>query len=126
MTPDELLDAVRGKPDDAPLREQAARALHRSGRFPEATSVLATFVNITAHDGAVLPCLCKQCLAPDLVRAEADGLAFRRDFAVALGRVLHFWIPEVLLDHNKEVNASVQAALQEKLRRADKRRAGRS
>lgn len=126
MTPDELLDAVRGKPDDAPLREQAARALHRSGRSPEAISVLAGFRNITAHDGALLPCLCKQCLNPELVRAEAGGLAFRRDFAVALGRVLYFWIPEVLLDHAKEVDASVQAALHQKLFRDQKRRAARS
>ena len=30
-------------------------------------------VNLTAHDGPTLPCLCKRCLQPNLGAAEADG-----------------------------------------------------
>jgi hypothetical protein len=45
-----------------------------------------------------LPCLCRRCLQPELVQAEADGLSFVRRFVVGNKRVLWYWAPAEIAD----------------------------
>ncbi len=123
MTTDELLQASNASPDDDGLREQAARALERDGRQSDLLTVLAGFTNMTAHDGAVLPCLCRRCLATTAPTAQAGGLTFVRGFAIAKGRVLHYWVPEDLAPQRKGVDASVAAVMNGRLRPRKKRAA---
>ena len=114
---EEALSALQEAPQDVGLREDAARALCDAGRHGEAvTLLLEAFINVAAHDGPVLPCLCKRCLDPKRARAEEGGVAFRREFVVAKGRVLFFWMPESLQDR-AAVRRSVRVALESRLDR---------
>ncbi|MCA9667964.1 MAG: hypothetical protein KC503_20340 [Myxococcales bacterium] len=92
-----LLSDLERSPDDDALRTRAARALDDAGEPGRAVALLGErFVNLTAHEGPPLPCLCKRCLKPDSNVAASDGVEFRRDFATRDGRVLYFWVPTEL------------------------------
>lgn len=111
-----LLAALDARPDDASLRDQAARALYAAGRRREAVALLlAGFVHLNAHEAGSLPCLCKRCLDPDLDRAEVSGAAFVRDHALAQGRVLFYWMPASLAGSGAEVRRGVAARLRSRL-----------
>jgi hypothetical protein len=96
--PDALLGDLAAQPDDEALRERAALALAERGRHREAVELLGTLINLTAHDGPTLPCLCRRCLDPERVEAEADGIRFTRRFVVVRGRVLYYWAPIDIAD----------------------------
>lgn len=94
-----LLGDLAREPKDELLRARAAEALTAAGRHREAVELLAAeLVNLTAHDGPTLPCLCRRCLQPELARAEADGLEFVRRFVVGNRRVLWYWAPAEIAD----------------------------
>ena len=116
--PDVLLQQLAANPDDEDLRARTAMALTMARRHAEAETVLASLTNLSAHDGPTLPCLCRRCLQPGLIEAEADGMAFVRRFAVARGRVLYFWTPREQAD-NRGVLRAVQWRLQQRLARRD-------
>ena len=87
----------------------------------------AELINVTGHDGeAGLPCLCKACLPAAGEAAEASGMQFRRTWAVAGPRVLHFWVLAELAGSEREVREvrdSVASALATRLARKRLRRA---
>jgi hypothetical protein len=98
-TVEALLGDLAAGPKDELLRARAAAALGAAGRHREAAELLADgLINLNAHDGPTLPCLCRRCLQPELVVAEADGLAFVRRFVVGNGRVLWYWAPAEIAD----------------------------
>lgn len=102
-------------PADEGVRAKLALALSELGRHADAARVLGERLrNLTAHDGPTLPCLCRRCLVPELVSAEAEGMAFRRRFAVAQGRVLWYWVPLEFAD-DESLARSVTARLQSRL-----------
>lgn len=109
-----LLDKLAQTPADIELRGKAAAALESAGRHPEVLSVLAPLINVTGHDDdAGLPCLCKLCLPRAGTTAEASGMAFKRTFAIANQRVLHFW---TLADLSRDpIRRDVSAALAARL-----------
>ncbi|MRG94412.1 hypothetical protein [Polyangium spumosum] len=79
-------------------------------------SGVAPAVNVTKHDTiGPLPCLCKLCLPQSAERAETGGMAFVRSSTEALGRVLHYWIPEELQKNANAVGRSVRSALASRL-----------
>lgn len=111
-----LLQKLERSPNDFELRGRAADALDAAGRRDEALTTLAPLVNVTGHDDdAGLPCLCKNCLARAPETAEAADMTFRRSFAVARDRVLHFWTPRDL--DRPGVRRSVAEALHQRLTR---------
>lgn len=100
---DALLDELAASPEDEALRERVALALTHAGRHEQAEAVLgAALVNLAAHDGPTLPCLCRRCFQPGLVEAKAEGageaMSFLRRFVVARGRVLWYWAPKEFAD----------------------------
>jgi hypothetical protein len=114
---DELLQAVQQKPEDEGKRERAARALEAQGRPAEAVALLTErLVNLTAHEGPPLPCLCRQCLEPAQTRSEHGGMTFTRDFSVARGRVLFYWVPAQLVGDAARVRRSVAQVMDENLK----------
>ncbi len=120
-----LLDELARSPDDANLRGRAAAALEGANRRDEAMSVLEPLVNITGHDDDTgLPCLCKACLTRAPETAEAEGMEFRRTFAVARNRVLHFWTLRDLSREpvRRDVAAALHARLDPELRRRGAKR----
>jgi hypothetical protein len=111
-----LLAALDARPEDASLRDQAARALYAVGRRREAVALLqAGFVHLNAHDTGSLPCLCKRCLDPEVDRAVVSGTEFLRDHALAQGRVLFYWMPASLAGAVSEVRRGVAARLRSRL-----------
>ncbi len=111
-----LLGQLDQTPADTALRARAADALDAAGRRDEALAVLAPLINVTGHDDDTgLPCLCKQCLPRAGIEAEAAGMKFRRSFAVARERVLHFWTVAEL--DRSGVRRSVAEALTKRLER---------
>lgn len=116
-----LLGKLDAAPADVTLRAQTAAALESAGRHPEVLAVLAPLVNVTGHDDdAGLPCLCKRCLPLAAVTADAAGMEFRRTFAVARDRVLHYW---TLRDLPRDsVRRDVAAALDARLRPTTRKR----
>jgi hypothetical protein len=106
-----LLEEVTQRPDDARLREKAARALERAGRSEAATRLLSErLINLVKHDaGAPLPCLCKDCLVPTVDRVTVEGAEYKRAFVVLQGRVLFYWLPIELLEDEPRVRRSVKA-----------------
>jgi len=72
-------------------------------------------IHLNAHEPDVVPCLCRDCIDPDVVRAEAEGESYLREYAVAKGRVLFFWMPESLEKDKKAVRRAVEARLHGKL-----------
>jgi hypothetical protein len=111
---DALLEDLAARPDDEALRERAARTLSRRGRHREAVELLGALINLSAHDGPTLPCLCRRCLEPARVEAEADGVRFARCFVVARGRVLYYWAP-IELAEDPGLRRSVRARLDRRL-----------
>lgn len=112
-----LREAVAADPEDVEARVRLARALERRGDWTATAATLRDgLVNLTAHDGPTLPCLCERCLQPDLGAAEADGMAFERCFVVARGRVLWYWAPVEMARHPGLVR-NVQRRLDERLAR---------
>lgn len=80
-------------------------------------------VNVTGHDeDAGLPCLCKRCLPRAAATAEAGGMQFRRSYAIAGTRVLHFWMLAELAGEERHVRATVGEALVARLVRRPSRR----
>ena len=76
-----------------------------------------TLTHLTAHDPrGPLPCLCRRCLPTSPERASAEGMAFTRARTEARGRVLHYWMPDELLPMSRDVDNSVQGALEARLR----------
>ena len=75
-----------------------ARALEAAGRSGDAARLLiGQQTNLTAHDPRdPLPCLCRHCLNPGLSETTLGQDAFYRDFALAEGRVLFYWVPAEL------------------------------
>jgi hypothetical protein len=112
--PEALLGDLAAQPGDEALRERAAMALSQRGRHREAVEVLGALTNLTAHDGPTLPCLCRRCLDPERVEAEADGIRFTRRFAVARRRVLYYWAPIDIAD-SPGLARSVRARLESRL-----------
>jgi len=111
-----LLVQLSSSPGDAGLRRRAAEALDAAGQRDDVWPILAPLVNLTGHDDdAQLPCLCKGCLPRAAPTAEASGMQFRRSFAVAGDRVLHFWMLSELDHERAAVRASVTAALESRL-----------
>ncbi|HVH98766.1 MAG TPA: hypothetical protein VM869_08650 [Enhygromyxa sp.] len=117
--PEALLGDLAHSPSSNELRERAALALSERGRHREAVEVLAALTNLTAHDGPTLPCLCRRCLDPERVEADADGIRFTRRFAVAYGRVLYYWAPIDIAD-SPGLQRSVRARLHRRLEGRDK------
>jgi hypothetical protein len=112
--PEPLLVELVSRPDDVALRARAAVALQAHGRGQEAIGLLAALINLTAHDGPTLPCLCWRCLNPEQDQAEADGLRFVRRFVVAGERVLYYWAPIDLAD-DPGLTRTIQARLERRL-----------
>jgi hypothetical protein len=118
-----LLAELGGKPNDLALRERAARALQREGREADALALLTgSLRNLTAHEAPPLPCMCKKCLDPERPTAEAFGFTFDREFAVAEGRVLFYWVPRELARRRPGLRRSVSAVLGDKLAKARKKK----
>lgn len=114
---DALLEALAAEPEDEALRARAAEALSAAGRDAEAVALLGErLVNLTAHDGPTLPCLCRRCLQPALTEAEADGMSFVRRFVVGNARVLYYWAPRELAD-DPGLARSVRTRMVARLRR---------
>jgi hypothetical protein len=119
-----LLGDLAANPEDEALRARAAEALRGAGRHREAVELLGeALVNLTAHDGPTLPCLCRRCLEPERAEAEADGMRFVRRFAVAKGRVLYYWAPEELGD-DAALTRAVEARMDKRLKQARPARSG--
>ena len=111
-----MLVQLQARPDDVELRLRAAEALDAGGKLDDASLVLAPLRNVTGHEAdAGLPCLCKACLPAAPGTAEAAGMQFVRSFAVADGRVLHFW--QLADQHRGDIRASVTTALRARLAR---------
>ena len=116
---EETLAQLGDNPEDERLRERAALALTRAGRDLEACALLGEgLINLTAHDGPTLPCLCRRCLEPERSRAEAEGMVFLRRFVVSRGRVLFYWAPEAMADDPGLV-AGVRSRLDQRLARSE-------
>lgn len=114
-----VLAAVEADPGNPATRIDAARACVENGRSAEATRLLAgNFIHLNAHDPGALPCLCKRCLAPDSDTASAGGTDFYRDFAVASGRVLYFWVPAELARKRKQIANDVAAGMRRRFERS--------
>ena len=123
--PAALVAASSEKPNDARLRLRAADALAEAGRWSEAVRVLeAALVNVTAHDDAGQPCLCRRCLPREggaRPAIEQDGTRLRLEFAEAEGRVLYYWMPEELVAERRRVARSVAADLAQGLKKRPRR-----
>jgi hypothetical protein len=74
------------------------------------------WIHLNAHEPDVVPCLCRACIQPDVERVEAEGETYLREWAVAKGRVLFFWMPEALAKDKKSVRRAVEARMHAKLR----------
>ena len=112
-----VLASVEANPDDAETRVDAARTCARHGRAAAAAELLAeAFTHLNAHDPGALPCLCKRCLSPERDSAAAGGTEFFRDFAVASGRVLYFWVPAELARKREQISRDVAAGLRRRFK----------
>jgi hypothetical protein len=110
-----MLIQLQTRPDDAELRRRTAEALDAQGQRDDAAAVLAPLVNLTGHDNdAQLPCLCKKCLPSAGDAAEAQGMAFRRSWAVVGTRVLHFWLLAEQDADRAAIRQSVAAAVRQR------------
>lgn len=124
---DSLLAELDARPDDASLRERAARALDADDRPAQAVALLQQgLIHFNAHEPGLLPCLCRRCIVPDHRQTSAAGNEFERDFVVAegspRGRVLFFWVPDELVkgqDQNsaqrRRMRRSVLAGLRSRI-----------
>jgi hypothetical protein len=120
---DALVARVGAAPDDESLREAAARALSDAGRGAEAARLLTgSLKNLASHTTDKVPCLCRRCLDPERESLVVDGLAMRRDFLVAAGRVLFFWRPAELATDVAALRDRMRAGLAARLTRTKNRR----
>src|SRR5688572_25297492 len=88
----EVGDALACPPGSLPSESDPLMATTRSR-----TTGVSPPINLTAHeDDTPLPCLCKQCFRPEVVRAQAEGTPFVLGQALAGDRLLYFWMPESL------------------------------
>jgi hypothetical protein len=117
--------------DDAPRRrttpaedrriEGEARALFDGGDAKGGIALLdAQAILFARHErpeggGEQLPCLCRKCLVPEKDGAEAQGVAYVRDFVVARHRALFYWMPKDLVDDAKRVRSSMRASIRHRL-----------
>lgn len=116
-TADALASSLADDPESAELREKAARALAEEGRHAEAIALLEEgFTHLNAHDPGSLPCLCRRCITAEEVRTRVGDATFVRDFTVAGGRVLFYWVPEELVGQLPRVRRSVHGSLRARLR----------
>ena len=69
------------------------------------------WIHLNAHEPDVVPCLCRACIQPDVERVEAEGETYLREWAVAKGRVLFFWMPEALVKDKMESAATLKVPL---------------
>lgn len=120
------------KADDAPKTratpaedreiEGKARALVDARDFAAALGLLTgRAVLLAAHAPGALPCLCASCLQPELVTAEASGVAYRRDFVVTRRRALFYWVPEELAADALQVRSSMRATVRRQLSASSRR-----
>lgn len=109
------LEALDQDPDDARLRASAARLCAMDGQSSKSAELLGSFIHLNAHEPGALPCLCKRCFDPALGSADTDGSTFVRGFAVEHGRVLYYWMPEVLSECREHVASDVAARLRKRL-----------
>lgn len=106
------LAALAAAPEDTSLRAHAARLCASAGRDAEAVELLeGSFIHLNAHDPGILPCLCRACLSPEQSRAKTGEDSFVRDFAVAAGRVLFYWLPDQLAGDRERVSRDVAARM---------------
>lgn len=110
-----VLAAVEANPGDLAIRVDAARACAANGFAAEAAELLAgRLVHLNAHDPGALPCLCKRCLRPGHDTTASGGSEFFRDFAVAGGRVLYFWVPAELARDRDRISRDVAAGMRQR------------
>lgn len=124
----ELLAELKKTPGDDALRERAARAQLGEGDVEGSfKTLLDRLINVTAHaKGSPLPSLHRKAIKPAMIRVEADGDAYVREFVCAQGRVLFFWLPESLGERAAEVRDSVRERIDAKLEAYDNKRGRRS
>ncbi|HMU41194.1 MAG TPA: hypothetical protein PKE31_19460 [Pseudomonadota bacterium] len=73
--------------------------------------------NLAVHqDDGPLPCLCKLCFADAPERLQTPAGEFVRAKVEAADRVLHFWVPESLLDELGAVEQAVRTRLEHRLK----------
>lgn len=120
---DALVSEARAKPDDMELAARAARALESGGRPREGGQLLLDRLkNLTAHDpGGPLPCLCRRCIQLDQPQAQSQSDRFYREFSIASGRVLFYWVPAGL-PRTASLSRAVGDRMGARLRRASARR----
>lgn len=74
--------------------------------------VAAGPINLTAHDpDSQLPCLCKRCLPKAPEHAKTGGMEFTRSQVETGDKVLHYWLPDELLQDSARVSKSVLGVL---------------
>lgn len=74
-------------------------------------------VHVNRHESKPkLPCLCKKCFDKAGERVEVNGDVFVRRAALAKGRVLYFWLPELLVATEKKVTLAVEQRMQQMLK----------
>jgi hypothetical protein len=100
-----LLSAGSGAPAPAPAAKPAAAA--GAGRV----------WHLNMHEKGPLPCLCAKHLAEAGERVVVDGEAFVRREARAKDRVLYYWLPEILIDGEKQARWAIERKM--KLHLAD-------
>jgi hypothetical protein len=82
-----------------------------------APSASGKVYHLNMHEKGPLPCLCAKHLAEAGERVVVDGEAFVRREARAKDRVLYYWLPEVLLDGEKQARWAIERKM--KLHLAD-------
>jgi hypothetical protein len=113
---DAILAELRASSAEHAAWVAAAEALHDAGRAGDAAVVVsAGLINLAAHDGTELPCVCKRCLRPEHAVATVDGVRFHREFATQRNRVLFFWLPADLLPERDAVRRSVALAMRQRI-----------
>jgi hypothetical protein len=106
----------RTKPQEDARLEAEARELFDAGDPAGAVALLAKLILFSAHQSEGLPCLCRDCLRPELREVDVAGERYVRDFVVAKHRVLFYWAPAELARSVKQLRASMRAALRERVR----------
>jgi hypothetical protein len=107
----------RTTPAEDMRTEQTARDLFREGKAADALAFLSERgVLFAKHGSTSLPCLCQQCLRPDLDVAEREGVVYLRDFVVTQHRVFFYWMPAELREDAKQVRASMRGEVRHRLR----------
>ena len=106
----------RTKPQEDARLEAEARERFDAADPAGAVALLAKLIMFSAHQSGELPCLCRDCLRPELLEVDVAGERYVRDFVVAKHRVLFYWAPAELARNAKQLRSSMRAALRERLR----------